>query len=120
MENPIKTSYKGHSLSGSAHQESAGTVEKWRPDNPSVDDLVVVFDPLNFPNGKFDTEEEAVQHSIKYGEWIVDHPLALEASRAQEEADDEDDEDEEAKEKETGEPLMKSCGFQIAVSKVGP
>jgi hypothetical protein len=109
VENPIKTTYKGHSLSGSAHQESPGTVEKWRPDNPCVDDLVVVFDPLNFPNGRFDTEEEAVQHSIKYGEWIVDHPLALEASRAKEEADDEDDEDdedEEARKTETGEPLI--------------
>jgi len=78
VENPCKTTYKGHLLSGSAHKESAGTVEKWRPDNPTVDKEVVVFDPLNFPNGKFDTEDEAVQHSIKYGEWIVDHPLAVE------------------------------------------
>jgi hypothetical protein len=78
VENPCKTNYKGHLLSGSAHKESAGTVEKWRPDNPTVDKEVVVFDPLNFPNRKFDTENEAIQHSIKYGEWIIDHPLALE------------------------------------------
>jgi hypothetical protein len=66
---------------GSAHKESAGTVEKWRPDNPTVDNQAVVFDPLNFPNGKFDTEDEAIRHSIKYGEWIVDHPLVLESGQ---------------------------------------
>jgi hypothetical protein len=110
MENSCKTTYKGHSLCGSAHKESAGTVEKWRPDNPCVDDQVVIFDPLKFPNGKFDTEEDAVQHSIKYGEWIVDHPLALESTRAEEDEDDEEDEededDEEDKEKESGERLI--------------
>ena len=83
MENPCKTSYKGHLVSGRAHKETAGTVEKWRPDNPSVDKQVVIFDPLNFPNGKFDTEDEAVRHSIKYGEWIVDYPLALESALAE-------------------------------------
>ena len=67
-------------MSGGAHKETAGTVEKWRPDNPSVDKQVVVFDPLNFPNGKFDGENEAIQHSIKYGEWIVDHLLTFESA----------------------------------------
>ncbi|MDQ1409892.1 MAG: hypothetical protein QOJ41_1627 [Acidobacteriaceae bacterium] len=81
MENPCKTTYKGHLVYGSAHKESAGTVEKWRPDNPTVDNQAVVFDPLNFPNGKFDTEDEAIRHSIKYGEWIVDHPLVLESGQ---------------------------------------
>jgi hypothetical protein len=77
VENLRKTSYKGHLVYGSARKESAGTVEKWRPDNPAVDHQVVIFDPLNFPNRKFDSENEAIQHSIKYGEWIVDHPLVL-------------------------------------------
>jgi hypothetical protein len=57
VENPCKTTYKGHLVSGSAHKETAGTVEKWRPDNPTVDKQVVIFDPLNFPNGKLDTED---------------------------------------------------------------
>jgi hypothetical protein len=77
VENLRKTTYKGHLVYGSAHKESAGTVEEWRPDNPVVDHEVVIFDPLNFPNRKFDTENEAIQHSIKYGEWIVDYPLVL-------------------------------------------
>jgi hypothetical protein len=54
VENPCKTTYKGHLVSGSAHKETAGTVEKRRPE----DKQVLVFDPLNFPNGKFDTEDE--------------------------------------------------------------
>jgi hypothetical protein len=83
VENPCKTTYKGHLVCGSAHKETAGTVEKWRPDNPSVDKQVVIFDPLNFTNGKFDSEDEAIQHSIKYGEWIVDHPLTLESALAE-------------------------------------
>jgi hypothetical protein len=77
VENPCKTTYKSHLVYGSAHKESAGTVEKWRPDNPTVDHQVVIFDPLNFPNKKFDTEDEAIQHSIKYGEWTVDHSLVF-------------------------------------------
>jgi len=77
VENPCKTTYKGHLVYGSARQESAGTVEKWRPGNPTVDHQVVIFDPLNFPNKKFDTEDEAIQHSIKYAEWIVDHSLVF-------------------------------------------
>jgi hypothetical protein len=75
VEKLRKTSYKGHLVDGSAHKESAGTVERWRPDNPVVDHQVVIFDPLNFPNRKFDTENEAIQHCVKYGKWIVDHPL---------------------------------------------
>jgi hypothetical protein len=47
------------------------------PDNPTVDHQVVIFDPHNFPNKKFDTEDEAIQHSIKYGEWTVDHSLVF-------------------------------------------
>jgi hypothetical protein len=83
VENPCKATYKGHLVYGSAHKETAGTVEKWRPDNPTVDKQVVIFDPLNFPNGKFDTQDEAIRHSIKYGEWIVDHPFALESALAE-------------------------------------
>jgi hypothetical protein len=77
MGNLRKTTYKGHLVYGIACKESAGTVEKWRPENPVVDHQVVIFDPLNFPNRKFDTENEAIQYSLKYGEWIVDHPLVL-------------------------------------------
>jgi hypothetical protein len=77
VENLRKTTYKGHLVYGSAHNESAGTVEKWRPDNPVVDPQVVIFNPLNFPNRKFDTRNEAIQYSVKYGQWIVDHPLVL-------------------------------------------
>jgi hypothetical protein len=32
---------------------------------------LLFFDSLNFPNKKFDTEDEAIQHSIKYGEWMA-------------------------------------------------
>jgi hypothetical protein len=87
VENLRKTTYNGHLVSGSAHKETAGTVEKSRPDNPTVDKQVVTFDPLNFPNRKFDTEDEAVQHSIKYGEWIVEHPLAVEFGLAKHDED---------------------------------
>jgi hypothetical protein len=31
----------------------------------------VKYDPLSFPNGEFDTEEEAIRYPINYGEWIV-------------------------------------------------
>jgi hypothetical protein len=51
VENPCKTIYKGHLVSGSAHKETAGTVEKWRPDNPSVDKQVVISIRLTFPMG---------------------------------------------------------------------
>jgi hypothetical protein len=83
VENPCKTTYKGHLVSGSAHEETAGIVKRWRPDNPTVDKQAVTFNPLNFPNAKFDTEEEAIRHSIKYGRWVVDNPLTLESALAQ-------------------------------------
>jgi len=110
MENPCKSSYKGRSLSGSAHKESAGTLEKWTPDSPTVEDHIFVFDPLNFPNKKFDTEVEAIQHSIKYGEWIIDHPLVLESRLGEEDEEDEEDEEaaeaDEANDKDGGERLI--------------
>jgi hypothetical protein len=64
VENLRKATYKGHVVYGGAHKESARTVEKWRPDNPVVDHQIVIFDPLNFPNRKFDTENEAIQSKV--------------------------------------------------------
>jgi hypothetical protein len=97
MENPLETSHKGHTIRAGASRENVTYGGTWKPNNPVIDGNSYTFDGLNFPNKFWNTEEEAVNHSIEYGKWIIDHPTAIE--------DDEDDEDE-ANSRSDAEPLI--------------
>ena len=77
MENPRETVYKGHRIRGEARRENSSYRAKWKPSPPFIDGSSQSFDVLSFPNKLWATEGEAVEHSIRCGKWIIDHPTTM-------------------------------------------